>query len=343
MHDVALLVGGNEYRGWKSMGLSRSIDRISAEFEVTHTDKWPETQHRRPINNGERCEFRIDSRTVVTGYVDRVSPFYDRTGHEITVGGRSHTADLADCSTGDRQFIGQTLAQIAQAICQPFGIRVRVDTEVGPAFDRFSVESETAFGAIERAARQRGVLLVDNGSGELVLTRRGTRRIGVELKLGENVEECNAEISHEDRYSVYTVTGQTVSSDEFFGEQAATPRSQVTDPSIKRFRPLRIDAEQQGAGLSLQRRAEWERNVRAGRGTLIRYTVTGWYAQAGQLWEPNRLVRVNDDFLGIHRDMLIAECHYTLDDQGAHTEVVVTLPEAYDLIAIPERSEGALV
>lgn len=342
MHEVTLLVGNTEYQGWTDIALTRSIDRVSAEFEVSHTDKWAATKKRRPIRNGERCECRIEGRTVVTGFVDRVRPYYNDTDHAITVGGRSHTADLADCSTVDKQYNGQTLAQIAQSICKPFGIGVHVETEVGAPFDRFSVESETAFGAIERAARQRGVLLIDNGSGELVLTRRGTRRIGADLQLGENIEECSGEISHRDRYSLYTVTGQAVSSDEYNGVQAATPTATVTDPAIQRYRPLRIDAEQQGAGASLKQRAEFERNIRAGRGTMIYYTVQGWYAKGAQLWEPNRLVRVKDDWTGIDRDMLIAECHYSLDDQGTRCEIGVTLPEAYDLIAIPEGDGGFL-
>jgi prophage tail gpP-like protein len=339
VHDVTLLVADQLYRGWEAISAYRSIDKVYAEFDLTHTDTWSGSAQRRPIKRGERCEYQIDGRTVVTGFVDTVSPFYTKQEHGIRVSGRSHTADLADCSTADRQYNGQTLAQIAQAICKPFGIRVRVETGVGDAFDRFSVESETAFGAIERAARQRGVLLASNAGGDLVLTRRASGSIGAELRLGDNILDGYAEISDRDRYSLYTVTGQSIGRDNWYGEQAATPKAAVTDPGIKRYRPRRIDAEHQGAGAALLTRAEWERNIRAGRGTRIEYTVQGWYASSRQLWEPNWLVRVVDAYLDLDRDLLITDCTYSLNESGTITRLGLTLPEAWDLIAIPERRE----
>jgi len=335
MHDVALHVDGQIYGGWESVTVSRSIEQVSGSFDISHTDKWADQRTPRPIKRGAVCRLSIDGVNVISGYVSEIVPTYNSDSHEISVSGDAKTVDLADCSAVDKQYNGQDLTQIATDICKPFGIKVTADTDVGEPFDRFEVESETAFDAIERAARQRGILLISDAQGDLVLTKRSTEKMPVTLELGKNIREASGLFSDRDRYSDYLVAGQTVGTDEFNGTQAATPKAAIKDAGIKRYRPLRIDAEQQGAGESLKKRAQWERNVRAGRGTRITYTVYGWYA-GSKLWEPNRLVRVQDPFFGIDGDLLVSGCTYVIDDQGVHCDIELTLPQAFDLLPIPE-------
>jgi len=339
--QVDLHVGGQIYGGWNEIEVFRSLEYVTGDYRLTHTERWADQPEARSILPGALCQLKADGQTLINGSVDESLPFYDSTEHQINVGGRDATADLVDCSAIDKQYNGQDLAQIAADIIKPFGIRLIVEADVGAPFDRFDVENETAFEAIERAARQRGVLLMADAHGNLVIGKRSTHLLSDGLELGVNVLSAAGQFSHLDRFSEYNVVGQTVGTDQFFGALAATPDAQSRDPAIKRYRPLTVVAEQQGAGQSLQQRADFERSIRAGRSTRITYAVQGWFMDNGKLWQPNNLVRVVDPFMGRDDKMLLISCRYTLGPTtGTRTDLEVTRPEAFDLIALPDGGAG---
>lgn len=133
MSKVELRVNGAFYGGWKTIRIERGIEQIAGTFELSVTDRWAEQSAVRQINPGQPCEVRIDEAVVITGYVDTVAPQYDKQQHTITVSGRDKTGDLVDCSAIHKsgQWSGRKLDQIAADLCQPFGITVFRNTDVG--------------------------------------------------------------------------------------------------------------------------------------------------------------------------------------------------------------------
>ena len=60
--------------------------------------------------------------------------------------------------------------RIVQALVQPYGISVAVETDIGAPFRKFRIdEGETVFEAVERACRFRAVLPLSDGAGNLIL------------------------------------------------------------------------------------------------------------------------------------------------------------------------------
>lgn len=339
-HDVRLHVSGQLFGGWKSINIRRGMSQVAGTFELGLTERWKGQDTPRPIKRGQSCKVSVDGQVVVTGYVDDANIDYDDKSHSITVTGRDATGDLVDCSAPSKQFSLFTLVEIAEQLCQPFGVGVINATETGKPFQRMkNDEGDTVFETLESAARVRAVLLLSDGKGNLVLSRASNKRISTRLVLGENIKAGQLNSSDKDRYSEYTVKGQTVGTDDWSGEAAAHPEGKATDKSITRHRPLTILSEDQTDQASAQERAEWERNVRFGRSQTVTYTVRSWFHESG-LWAPNVLVAVEDAFLGLDCDLLLTEVALILDKDGSRTELTLCPRETYERMALPEPGSG---
>ena len=340
MPDVRLLVDGRAYGGWQRMRIRRSMERVAGEFELSVTERWPGQDARRPIRPGVACTVQVDAQTVITGYVDDVAVNYDKRNHTVTVSGRDRTGDLVDCSAPSVQWSGRTLGDVARQLCQPHGIRVRVDTDVGGPFERLkNNEGDSVFETLEAAARVRGVLLTSNEQGDLVIARATHSRVATHLRLGDNILAGRAQLSHRDRYSNIMVKGQTIGTDIWNTEDAAHPEGSAVDTRIRRYRPLIVMAEEQVDAAAAQIRAEWERNVRFGRSQRITYTVQGWRHSSG-LWRPNAMVRVEDAFTGLNSDRLLVGVSLLLDQDGTRAELEVMPREAFVRTRLPEPGKA---
>lgn len=333
--QVELRVNGSYYGGWKSIRIERGIEQIAGTFDLSVTDRWAEQSEARQINPGQSCQVLIDEAVVITGYVDTVAPEYDKQQHSISVSGRDKTGDLVDCAAIHKSgaWSGQKLDQIAADLCQPFGIKVLRNADVGTAFSTFSIqEGETVFECLERAARMKAVLPASDGLGNLMLTRANTGAAVAELVEGENILSARGEFSWKDRYSRYIVKAQGVGDDDNFGDAVAQQQAEAKDAAITRYRPLIVLAEDQGTGATLSQRVGWERSVRMGRGNRATVTVQGW-AHEGTLWRANTLVRLRSPRLYADVDLLIVAVTFILDDQGTRSELQLCRREAFDVIA----------
>lgn len=335
MHDVALKVNGLNWYGWEEVRINRSIVQIANEFRLKLTDKWSENSTRRPINEFDECKVMIDDNVVITGYIDDVEHSYDDTSNGIEVTGRDATGDLVDCSAPSFQWAGRSQLEGAKALCQPYGISVTSDVDSSKPFARMkSDEGETTFEVLDTAAKIRAVLLMSNGLGGLKITRAGTKRLKGVLELGVNIKAGSNKRSGRDRYSKYTVKGQT----ENAWLDTTSVSATVEDKAVKRYRPKIILAEDALDAASCKARATWHRNVSAAKAQTFNYTFLDWYLD-GELIEPNCLVAVKDPYLGIDRDLLIIGVTNVVDEKGLRAELILGLPEAFELAELPEPND----
>ncbi len=339
MPDVRLHINSQGYGGWKSIRIQRGIEQIAGQFELGLTEKWSEQGVRWPINPGAQCRISIDGKTVITGAVDDTPGDYDADSHSRRIIGRDRTGDLVDCSAPSFQWAGRDLLAGAKALCEPFGIPVRSETDHGGAFDRLkSDEGETVFEVLETAARIRAVLLVSDGQGGLVIARAGAWRVPDKLVLGKNIKRGQFNNGYKERFSSIKVKGQQISADGW-GVGDTGVSATVTDAGVKRHRPLVIIAEDDIDRAGAKKRATWQRNVSAGRSRQATYTVQGWRHAGHELWQPNQLIEVEDSYANLGGGMLITSVTFLLDDKnGFTTELNMMPPEAFDLIELPEPS-----
>lgn len=346
---VTLTVDGEEHGGWTAVEVARSLETAAGAFTLELTERWPGQPERRRIATGAACSLAIGGETVITGHVDDVQYGFDAGSHGVTVRGRDRAGDLVDCSVveGPKSWRGRTVAAIAADIARPFGVTVEPLVSAA-ALPEFTIqEGETAWEAIERACRLRGLLAVSDGRGGLQLTRAGGERVSPALEQGANILAAVAEHSLRERYSRYLVKGQQAGSDEIFGEAAAAPSGAAQDPDVPRYRPLLVMAEDQGDGASLRARARWEAAVRAGRGQRARVTVQGWRhggaapgAAGGGLWAPNQLATLRSDWLSIDRELLVVAVAFTLSEAGSTCDLTLARPEAFEPEPLAASGEG---
>lgn len=330
-----LEVGGVLYAGWKKIKIERSLEHVSGSFALDVTDRWSDERDEvviRPIKPGESCRVLVGGEPVITGYIDRVSPRINAQERGLSIVGRDKTADLVDCAAMPfSQFTNTPLARLLAAIAAPFKINVIDQVRDERPIASFSVEpGETAFEAMKRVASMRGVLMISDGRGRLVITRGGTARVKTALVEGENILEAECDFSYEQRFSDYVVLAQSRGNDFISAANAAHVRGEAKDTAIKRYRPVVVfhDGDGFASPGMCGERAVWERNTRAGQGSRATVMVQGW-RHADGLWVPNQLVRVRCPAFSINQDLLITHVTYSLDDHGTRAELSLAARQAF--------------
>lgn len=374
---VTLTVDGKSFSKWTRVEVTRDLREIAGSFRLEYVDEGRAAQslpdmiavppYFRIIRAGMPCTVAIDGETVLTGYIDTTTVDWQGNALTAMVEGRDRTGDLVDCAAapnGPAEFSGVDLLHVASIICAPFNISVRADVDLGAPFARLSMHPhETALAFLEKAARQRAVLLVSDGQGGLLLTRGGSTPAPASLTRPGNIQGGAARESWRGRHSDYFVKGQTDSRAMRGGQPAAldssvtpdgtdsTPASatqteastvlttgHAVDPEITRWRPtVRITRTQSGMSTTTEQ-AFWALRVARGEGSELRYTVLDWRAgPQSALWLPNQVVTVTDPYADIDKPMLIAGVIYAEGEQGLVTQIRVAGRTAFDRINEADR------
>jgi prophage tail gpP-like protein len=343
MSHITLDVAGVRYAGWKEVSVQRGLEQLAGAFSLTCADRWALRGLPLPELKGQRCTVSIENTPVIDGWIDAAPPRYNARSHDLLVNGRDATGDLVDsCARVDGAgWLNRSLRQIAVDLLAPFGIRLVVDASVAKVVDRpFQYQrlqiGETVFEALSRLARIRGVLLMSDARGGLVICRAGRQRASTQLVLGVNLLEAYTESSDAERFAEYRVVGQARETDDYEGESAQQIGRTVRDPMIRRGRLLIIDPVDATDIGGCEQLAAWTKALRAAQAQRVTYVVRGWMDGA-RPWQPNTLVQVEDPFARFDGEYLIASVEYSLDSRGELATLGVLPPDAYTLPEIGER------
>jgi prophage tail gpP-like protein len=328
---LTLRINGVDFGGWKSQSVNTTIEAAASSFSLDVTESWPGQADPIRIYIGDECEVMIGGECVLTGYVEDVNPSHDGTSRTISISGHSWTVDLTECScisdTGPLQFkAGQTIKQIAEALCAPYSVSVVCNLTDIKTLPRFVPEvGETVFAAIERLAREEGILVTDDEYGRLVLTRIADAEQGDDLICPGNILRASGKYSGRDRFTEYRVKGQRAGDDQNFGT-ASTSGAVIEDDDLPRRRVLVIKAERQSDAAACQRRATSEATIRAGRSVNVSVTVAGWRDSKGALYQKNVIHYVRDPQIYCDGYLLAVGVEFTADESGGLISVITLAP-----------------
>lgn len=343
--EITLRVDGQIYTGWQKVRITRSLRDVSGDFELHLTRKWDDASAM-VIKEGSACTVHIGSDLVLTGYVDDFIPSYDAESVEWVVSGRSKTGDLVDCSAiyKSGQWQNVTLDRVASDICQPFGINVGVECDLGDAFPRVTIEQgETCFELLDRLAKQRAILLTTNEAGDLVLTQASDTDMGASLVLGGNILAARGKFSMRDRASEWIVKGSSYGGGATWDDTAPSTiggqKATVTDPAVPRYRPRIIIAEDITTAAGASKRGQWQKQRSIGEGTQTEITIAGWRTQGmegnqGPLWRINRMCPIKDEIQGLDARWLIVTVSFSEDDKAGRETVLNLMPREAMLIPV---------
>lgn len=331
--EIELLVGGQRFGGWKRISVSRSIETLANEFELSVTDTWAIGGQPWPMREGDECTVLLDGKPLVTGYVDDRDLSFAKDSRAITVKGRDKTGQLVDnsCDLRSWQFQRIPLLSLIEKICAPFGVRVVPDPEVLASLPAAPQEAlsldigDTGFEAIDRICKFAGVLPVADGLGNLRLMKPGSIPARVALVQGQNVLGGTAVFSGAERFYTYKVLGQSWNPDTDEGTRVV---GVATDPGVaRRERVLVLQAEGPVSQKQAEARAKWEASTRAARGDTVSVTVQGW-SSTGYVWTPGHSVVTTLPALGVSGTMMIVGAAMKLE-KGKTTEIQLARPDAF--------------
>lgn len=336
--DLTLRIGGVEIRGWTQIRITRGIERVPADFEISMTERLPGDLQAVTVIPGQPCEVLLGSDIVVTGYVDGFTPSIDAQGHQISVVGRGKCADLVDCSAEwpGGQISGTSALDVASKLAAPYGIKVSMMPGVDPgeAIPQFNlILGETAWEIIERVCRYRALIPYELADGSLILGRVGTQAHSSGFVQGQNVQTASVQYRMDQRYSRYTAFFQSIETLSFLstngndGNLIAT----VTDDTVSRHRQLDIIAEAAAGGPQVAvARANWDKARRWGRSFVCALTTDTWRDSSGLLWQPNMQAIISFPILKMSMaQWVISEVTYTLNEQGTTAQLTLMPPDAF--------------
>jgi prophage tail gpP-like protein len=348
-HTVELRVGGHVYGGFLRGSVRQSLDRLAITFQLSYTDRWAEGQEPWPIEEGDACAVLVDDEVLVEGYVDETDSTYTDRSWSLGVSGRSKLGDLVDCAARHRgsQWLDAGLEAILGDLVRPFGVRATVTGPKGRPLRRFKFDpGDTVADVVGKLARLRGLVPVDRG-GELELVHVETVVHSDVLRRGNPVLRAQRTGSWVERFSEYHFRGQTQADDEVSGARASQIRGFVEDPQVTRYRPTVILSGGFDGERDAGRRAQLERNQRAGRAERITCTVPGFRNVTGALWRPGQAVQFEDDWLRVSAVLIVAGVEMAFgpgevggDADAMETTLELARPEAYGTGNYPARRRG---
>lgn len=361
-NDVSIAIfpapgSGQQISGWKSVRITRGIERMPGDFDIEVTEKYPGDVAKAIIQPGFPCTVKIGTDTVITGYVDKYIPSIDDDSHTIRICGRSKCQDLVDCSAiwSSGQITGANAYQIAQKLAQPYGIDVVLQEGTPlPAVPQMQLMyPQSPADIIHNACGNSALLYYDDQYGNLMLSQVGTVKAASGFDEKRNVQRASMVFSMDQRFRYINVRLQSMANLTDAGNKGSTifpadssvslpydakgvleldqVTGKIADEGITRFRNKNIICDYPGIVVGSlpypELRWNWESKRRMGRSFKLDVTIDSWRDAAGILWTPNTLVPVNIPSCRIF-DVLyvISEVTFMRDEQRGTTARITALP-----------------
>ena len=326
---VKLSINGREFTGWTAATITMAIDNCADAFSLTapfDPDDPVVMAAFKPMGYQD-VKLSIGSDVVLTGTVDKVEPKIEANNRTINVQGRSLTGPLVDCSIeGNLEFSGLTLADIARALCKPFGVKVRADYNTGKITAASAKFGQGVYDFLSKVGGPYNMLLNSSYIGELVIT--DGKALAAKAPIATLVEgkkpllSVSSSFDASVRFSAYKISAQQ--------DGSANVSGKVSDSTIKKYRPKLIEQDDTGTDPSLA--AAWERSKAFAASMSVTAKMSGWRRPDGARWAERQTVTLKAPGAMVVRETkwLIAGVTHTLDaNEGCTTDLRLILPETY--------------
>jgi len=269
-----------------------------------------------PCSPDDEATIVVSGELWGTGFVSEVNGTHDAASRSYSVTFVSRTVDATEASIDHPTMIVRDadLAKVAKTF-DMLGIGIEGDVKTEIKRVHKVVPGESLFDTVESEARSQGVLIYDTPQGKLKLADRPEGRQSGGLTRGVNITTANGSLSGRHAFSEVEARGQAS-----YGTKASSlrPRAKARG-TARRRRPRLVVEEGESTSARLKKRADWEARRAAGDGVSASITTPGWRDADGKLWTRNFLVAVDDDWLGIQQDMVVADVTLAQDSRSGTT------------------------
>jgi prophage tail gpP-like protein len=151
--------------------------------------------------------------------------------------------------------------------------------------------------------------------------------INTVLARGENLRSITVRQDFKQLHSEIRAVSQVAGTDTSWGN---APVATVTEPKVKRFRPITVVTEQATDATKLVSRANAERNIRMGNARRVVVDVVGWRIKPSlPLWPIARSVVVRDEEFNLYDERLvISTVTYRKNHQDGEVTTLEMVPRA---------------
>lgn len=340
---VTFYVNNQVFDGFKNVKIARNLMSLTGTFSIVVTDKWRVDQEDFEIKPGDRIHCHLGRTALFEGWVDKLTISISESSRNITIEGRDKTQDIADCSIiSSSEFNNLDFTGIATELLKKFPIKVLPEVSVGAPFKKFSVrQGETIFEALDRAAKERQLILLSSTHGNLIIQKRGIERSSTELVEGENVLAASVSFDNTQRFSNYIIKGQSTGLVGNPKDQTQN-KGEATDSGITRFRPTIIIAENAVDNDGAQKRAEFESTFRLAKGMKINVTLQGWKQKDESLYKVNQLIQIDIRSIGVKQRLLVNRVKFDQSENGRRTELELIRPDAFEFKPAIKKEDDPL-
>jgi prophage tail gpP-like protein len=329
--EASLSIDGEVFRFWTSVLVEDSVDVFST-LEFTATFDSNNSLFRKKVY--PMCytpvTLFIGGRERFRGNIVGASPLTTPESSTVVVTAYSTPAVLNDCTASSSSFPldydGQSFADIARALIEPYGFGLEVSGSGGPKFKRVALEAkDKVLPFLIRLAKQRNIMLTNTPAGDCkVFTPVAPGNPVARLVDGTpSVERVSPTFKEQEFYS--DVTGLQSHSTDFEAGSYT-----VNNPFLRGVhRPFVFQAGDTSGG-DLKTAVE----AMAGRmfANVVTYSVSvpGWLDPKGALWSPNTTVTLLAPEAMVYKEteLLVRSValNQTKDTEEAELELV--LPES---------------
>lgn len=286
-----LRVNGAKYRDWEMVSVERAFGQEAslmtfAAASPAEAGTWAGQK----LKIGDRCQCWLAGVQVADGVLMTRQVVYDARMHGLQVQVASLTKNLTYGSVEQSAgFKNNTLDGIANNLVKPYGIKFRIEGNPPGAdkpFPRFHVQpGETVTSAIWRLCRMRNLFLIDDEKGNLVAKRiDGKGPVKAHLEEGRNIKSATCVMTDEFAFGKITVLGSQPGNDERWSDQSRDSSAAVTNPEIKKHKPMTTRAPEPGDADDMKMHAEYLAAENIATMLQAQITVQGWHDPAGELW-----------------------------------------------------------
>ena len=333
--DFSLVVNGKKFTGFTGCTLVRSVFGVDG-FSFSSVWKSDSKELRdafRPFAYAP-CEVYFSTDLIFKGRILTPTPSIGPQAQTLNVQGYPLCGVLIDSclppSLFPAEYSGLNLKQIAETVCEPFGIGVTVKGDVGAVFDKVEVElSDKVWDFLNKLAEQRNMFLTNMPDGSLLIYKPETEAVSASFIQGEvPFISCAPEFDAQKMCS--HITGYTKTT----GKNASTKWTYENNLLIKNG-VLRCHAEV----VEDATEGTIEESVKAIAGKMfancVKYklTVSGYRDKDGKLYRENIAVAVKAPGAEIYKETKLLADEVVLkrdDSSGMTAEFSLVLPGSRD-------------
>lgn len=331
--DLGLKGLGKFITGFTGFTLVRSVfGNDGFSFSSTWNENSEQTRNAfRPFSY-PTFDVYFDDDLVFTGKALPPTPSVQPASQTINVQGYPLCGILVDSclppSLFPAEYSGLDLKQIAETVCEPFGIGVVVQGSVGAAFEKVEVGLEDkVWDFLSKLAEQRNMFLTNTVDGNLLIYSPKVEAVSATFRQGElPFISCSPEFDGQSMYS--HITGYTKTTNTADSQKYTYENKLLINKGVLRCFSKQIDDADAGT---------LEESVKALAGKMfakcVKYklTVSGHRDKNGRLYRENMAVSVKAPGAEIYREtkLLADEVTLTRDDRGGEqTAFTLVLPES---------------